>query len=215
MRLIRQKKVWVLTVWGWLVSLICLISFFTFMLASIHPFLAYHAPIQADVLVVEGWIYDYAIKEAIAEFERGNYQKIITTGLPLPRGYYLSDYKTFADLTAATLVALDVEPSQIIAVPAPDVSQNRTTASAIALRQWLEDSDLSIDSINLLSFDVHSRRSWLIFKNVLAPDVAVGAIAVPSRYYNPKRWWTSSEGVRSILSEAIAYFYVRFVNWQG
>jgi hypothetical protein len=215
MRLIRQKKVWVLTVWGWLVSLICLISFFTFMLASIHPFLAYSAPIQADVLVVEGWIHDYAIKEAIAEFERGNYQKIITTGLPLPRGYYLSDYRNFAELTAATLVALDVEPDKVIAVPAPDVSQNRTIASAVALRQWLEDSDLSIDSINLLSFDVHSRRSWLIFKNVLAPDVAVGAIAVPSRYYNPKRWWTSSEGVRSILSEAIAYFYVRFVNWQG
>ncbi len=69
--------------------------------------------------------------------------------------------------------------------------------------------------MNLYSFDVHSRRSWLIFKKVLAPEIKVGIVAVKSQIYDPKHWWIYSEGVRSIFSEAIAYMYARIVNWEG
>ncbi|NEP26194.1 MAG: cytosine deaminase, partial [Moorea sp. SIO3I6] len=61
------------------------------MLTHIHPFLSITSPINADALVVEGWLPDYALKGAMEEFDRGNYQKIITTGLPLRKGYYLSE----------------------------------------------------------------------------------------------------------------------------
>jgi len=72
-----------------------------------------------------------------------------------------------------------------------------------------------VKSINLVTFDVHARRSWIIFKQTLAPEIQVGVIATESLSYNPKHWWTSSEGVRSIIAETIAYIYARFVDWRA
>jgi uncharacterized SAM-binding protein YcdF (DUF218 family) len=214
MDLIHRKEVWVLTVQGWLLTCLFVIGLMLFIVTHIHSFLALNSPIKADILVVEGWIHDYAIKNAIAEFERGGYQKIVTTGLPIEKGYYLAPYKNFADLSATTLIELGFDPEKVVAVPTPDVVINRTTASAKALRQWIADSDLKIKAINIYTSDVHTRRSWLIFKQVLAPEIKVGAIPAKPLGYNPKRWWMSSEGVRSIVSEIIAYFYARFINWR-
>ena len=204
-----------MTVQGWLIVSACAITFMVFVITHLHPFLAPNSPIQADILVVEGWISDYAIKNAIAEFKRGGYQKIITTGLPIEKGYYLAQYKNFAELSAATLIALGFERDKVVAVPAQKTIRNRTTATADALRQWLIHSDLKVEAINIYTSDVHARRSWLIFKQILAPDIKVGVIAATSLGYDPKRWWMSSEGVRSIISEAIAYIYARFINWRA
>ncbi|HAA28237.1 MAG TPA: cytosine deaminase [Cyanobacteria bacterium UBA8553] len=214
MRLIHQQKIWVLTTQGWLLSITTIVILILFCITHVHPFLAPYSPVKADILVVEGWLEDYVIKNAMKEFEKGSYQKLITTGLPLPRGYYLSQHKSFAELSAATLITLGFDPDKLVAVPAKNVTRNRTDASATALRQWIANSGLKVKSINLYTFDVHSRRSWLIFKQTLAPEIKVGVIAVESRSYDPKRWWTSSEGVRSIISETIAYLYARFVSWK-
>ena len=186
-----------------------------FIRSQIHPFLAVSAPIKADALVVEGWMRDDAVKEAIAEFNRGGYKILIATGAPIAKGYYLSQYKNFAELTAATLVTLGFDKDKLVAVPAPKVKKNRTVATAVALREWLLTSEISIDSINLYSFDVHTRRSWLIFKKVLEPEIRVGAIAYPSSEYDFQTWWMMSQGVRSVMSETIAYLYVKFIDWKS
>ena len=214
MRLIERTEVWVLTTQGWLAILVFIIASLLFLITQIHGFLAPNTPIKADILVVEGWVADYALKNAIKEFERGGYQKLITTGTPLAKGYYLSQYKTTAELAAATLLALGFDSDKLVAIPAPDVARNRTAASAIALREWIAQSQFKIKSINLYSSDVHARRSWLIFKQVFAPKIKVGVIAVAPDNYNPKQWWISSAGVRSIISEAIAYLYARVVTWK-
>ncbi len=215
MHLIEREEVWVLTVQGWLVILGCVITLILFLMTQIHSFLAPNSPIKADILVVEGWLVDYALKNAIEEFERGEYQKLITTGAPLAKGYYLSQYKTTAELAAATLIALGFDPDKVVAISAPDVARNRTAASAIALHEWIAKSQLKVKSINLYSSDVHARRSWLIFKQILAPKIKVGVIAVAPDNYNPKQWWIYSAGVRSIISEAIAYLYARVVAWKA
>lgn len=214
MRLIQQKKTWMPTAQGWLLTLVFFITLISFGVTHVHPFLAPFQPIKAEVLAVEGWLPDYALKAAIIEFKKGKYQKLITTGVPLERGFYLAQYKTYAELAAATLLALDFEQDNLIAIPAQNVTKNRTSASAIALNQWMKTSDLNIKSINLLTLDVHARRSWLVFKQALAPEIKVGVIAVASDEYNPKRWWAYSGGVRSIMSEGISYIYARFINWK-
>jgi len=215
MRLIHRQQKWVLTVQGWLVTLISVAAFMLFLLTHIQPFLAPTSPIKADILVVEGWIPDYAIKNAIAEFKTGGYQKLVTTGVPVELGYYLIQYKNVAELAAATLIALGFDQDKLVAVPAPEVIRDRTVASAVALREWIADSGLKVESINLYTFDVHARRSWLIFKQALAPEIKVGVIAVENSKYDSKQWWIYSEGVRSIISETIAYIYARFVNWRA
>lgn len=216
MRLIQRQEMLIPTIHGWLVAFLLFVLLIVFVLTHIHPFLAVNSPIPANILVVEGWMKDYAIKDAMNEFERGGYQKLITTGLPVDLGYYLlSEYKTTAELSAATLLALGFDRDKLVAVPGPNVVKNRTAASAAALRQWIATSNLKVTSINLYTYDVHARRSWLIFQQALAPDIKVGVIAVQSINYDPKSWWMSSEGVRSVLDEAIAYIYARFVDWRG
>lgn len=214
MGLSRRQEKWVLMFINLLFALIFATSFIWSMLNNIYSFLAINAPIKADILVVEGWIPDYALKEAIDEFKNGDYQKLVTTGLPLEKGYYLAQYKNSADLAAATLIALSFEPDKIIAVPGQKVTKNRTAASAIALSRWIQNSDLKIKSINLYSFGTHARRSWLIFKQALAPEIKVGIIAVAPLNYEPKQWWVSSAGFRSVINETIAYLYARFVDWR-
>lgn len=215
MHLIHRQEVWILTIQGWLVIFVSGAALMLFLVNRIYPFLALTSPMKADVLVVEGWMPDYAIKSAISEFKRGGYRKLITTGLPINHGYYLAEYKNFAELSAATLIALGFDPDKLVAVPAPEVIRNRTLASAAALHQWIEDSNLKVESVNLYSLDVHARRSWLILKQALSPEIKVGVIAVEPLNYDPKKWWTSSSGVRSVISEAIAYIYVRVVDWRG
>lgn len=215
MRLVHQQNKWTLTIQGRLVAAVSSIALMWFMLTNIHPFLAVDHPIKADILVVEGWLPDFAVKEAIAEFERGGYQKLVTTGTPLEKGFYLAQYDNFAELTAATLVELGFDRDKLVAVPAPEVVRNRTAASAIALRQWIRNSGLKIQSINLYTYDVHARRSWLVFKQTLAPSVKVGVISVKAISYEPKKWWISSAGVRTIISETVAYIYARFVDWRS
>ncbi|NEQ39484.1 MAG: YdcF family protein [Okeania sp. SIO3I5] len=182
---------------------------------NIYSFLAVTSPIEADLLIVEGWMSDYAVKSAIAEFNRGAYQKLITTGTPIGKGFYLSEYDNFAELTAATLIIWGVDPDRVVAVPTPQVTKYRTTASAMAVKEWLQTSNLKVNSINIYSLGPHSRRSWMIYRNVFSPDIQVGVITLEPKNYNPHRWWQSSEGMRTVIVEAIAYFYTRFVNWKS
>lgn len=184
-------------------------------LTNIHPFLAVNAPIKADILVVEGWLPDYAIESAIAEFKKGEYRQLITTGVPLSKGFYLAEYKNYAALTAATCVALGFDKNKVVAVPAASVVKHRTAASAIALRDWLAASTIKVESINLYSFGPHARRSWIVFQQVLNPAIKVGIIAAEPQDYNSQEWWKSSDGFRTVIGEIIAYIYARFVDWKA
>ena len=44
------------------------------------------------------------------------------------------------------------------------------------------------------------------------PTIQVGVIAHQPTSYDANVWWQSSEGVKSIISEAIGYIYVKVWN---
>lgn len=207
--LLEYKPQWTLTLQGWLLSFfLSIVMLISFGLA-IHPFLRMYHPIDAEIMVIEGWVPDKTIKAAIAEFKAKNYRLMITTGNEIGRGKYLSDYNTFADLAAATAIALGLEPTQVVQVPNENVSINQTAASAEAVKKWLLESDLEVKAINIYSYDVHTRRSWLVFKTILAPEIAVGAIAFCPPSSEP--WWKTSRGVKSVIVETIAYLYTKLI----
>ena len=209
--LIVYQPRWGLNLTGWLLTILLLVAITVFSILNIHSFLAPSSPIQAEALVVEGWIGDDGIKEAIAEFRKQNYQLLITVGGPLGTGSYLSEYQNFAQLSAATAIKLGFEPEKITAITTPKTKRDRTFASAMAVKQWLDKNKPQITAINLYSKDVHSRRSWLLFQRALNPKVAVGIIAQPPLDYDPQFWWTSSSGFRAVIAEAIAYIYAKFL----
>ena len=176
---------------------------------EVHPFLAIQDPAPGGFLVVEGWDADYALEEAIAEFNRNHYDKVFVTGGVIDQGAPLCEYKTYAELGAATLAKLGLSTNAIQSVPAPWVRRDRTYAAAVALRAWLRQHELSPGKLNVVSVGAHARRSRLLYQKAFGKDVRVGVMAVLGKDYDPARWWHSSVGVRSTISEILAYAYAR------
>jgi hypothetical protein len=184
-------------------------------LVNLASFLALSRPIAADVLIVEGWIPDYAMAQASQEFWRGKYNILITTGPPLLRGTYLSNYKTHADLAAATLKVLGVPPERIVVLPCPVADRFRTYTSALAVQQYLAKHPPSL-GINLFTLGCHARRSWYIYQRLFRLyQIPVGVMAMANDTFDLHRWWVSSSGARTVLGEWIAYCYVRLIRWNG
>src|SRR5689334_7623093 len=104
--LLCRRPAWVLTWRGRLLLLVVAIALVLFTAIKIPFFLSLNAPISAEGLVVEGWVPDYALVAAIAEFKRLPYGRVYVTGGPLEMGAPLSEYKTYAELSAATLIRL-------------------------------------------------------------------------------------------------------------
>lgn len=209
--LLEYKPQWGLTLKAWFILISGLLLLVVFVILSLYPFLAMYQPIKADALLVEGWMSDDALKAALKEYRRGQYRIMITTGSEIHRGNYLTQYKSYAEIAAASLVAMGGDSEKIMAVAAPKVKLDRTAAMAIAVKEWLIESPVPIQSLNIFSLDAHTRRSWLIYRHILAPEIRVGAIAHQSNYYNPRRWWTSSSGVKSMITEIVGYLYTKLI----
>lgn len=211
--ILEYKPQWTLSIRGWLFLLISCLVIFILILTKLQPFLVVSQPISAQILVVEGWLDEYAMKAAKTEFEQGKYELILTTGEVVGEGSLLEKYESYAGLAAAVLTNLGVNPEKIVTIPTPRLKKDRTAASALAVKNWLLGSALPIKNINLYSYDAHSRRSWFIYSRVLHPQFKVGILAYQSPFYDPAKWWATSEGFRSVLSEAIAYLYAVLI-WQ-
>jgi len=211
--LIKRKERWALTVRGWLVLIVFGIGALAVALVCAHPFLAVTNPVKGDILVVEGWLPDYALEKVIDEFRSNKYRMLVTTGGPLSKGFYLAEYKTTAELVFATLKHLGFDEELLAAVPGPDVRKDSTYASAVALKKWLLESGLSVKALNIFSMGPHARRTRLLFEKALGDNVKVGIIALESQEYDPKAWWKTSKGVRAVIGEGIAYLYARFFFW--
>lgn len=210
-KLFAKKQVYVPTVLGWCLLLVCATSLSVFCFANAYSFLAYENPKDADVFIIEGWVPDHVLEESIPEFQASECRLILTTGGPLRTGGHLSQYNSYAELTAARLVKLGFRDEQIVPVPNQEVNKGRTYAAAMAIRKWLSNNP-GITRAILVTKGPHARRSYLVFRSVLPSTFELGVYAAPPRDYDPKRWWTSSEGFRTVVSEAIAYAYARFVS---
>jgi uncharacterized SAM-binding protein YcdF (DUF218 family) len=211
--LLSYQPRWGLTLKGWVLILLTILIALSASLLKLESFLAYSTPIDAELLVVEGWVSDDAVKGAMAEFKsRPSYKLLVTTGIRLGRGEYLSEYKSFAELSAATFITLGFDRDKLQAIPSSYVKKDRTLTSAQNLKKWLDRTNFKIRGINVYTADVHSRRSLLLFKKVFEPQISVGAIAHPPVDYDAQLWWNSSQGFKSVLSETIAYIYARFLH---
>jgi uncharacterized SAM-binding protein YcdF (DUF218 family) len=180
-------------------------------LHGIQSFLAVNHPVKSEVMVVEGWLPDSALEQALREFNQHHCQLMLVTGGPIEQGHMLARYNNFAELAAAILEQLGLDRRRIRVIPTQNVIRDRTYASAIALKDWLNQAPLPMKAINLVSLGTHARRSRLLFEKALGPGIVVGVIAIPDLRYDPRVWWRSSLGVRTTLDEMIAYLYARFI----
>lgn len=209
--LLRRREV-VLPTWrGWLALAVLLAAGARGFLAWVHPFLAVTEPVGGEVLAVEGWVPDYALRQALAEFRARHYARLVTTGGPVPAGMAFSYQGNYARLASATLQSFGLPPDSIAEAPSPEVRKDRTYAEGLAVADWIRTAGVPCRSLDLFSFSTHARRSRLLYRLALGKDVRVGVFAARDQDYDPDRWWTSSEGFRRVTDEWIAYLYATLV----
>ena len=176
-----------------------------FVWSMLYPFLARQAPVPAEVLVVEGWVSDELLLQAAGWAESNGVAVLVATGGPVELGSYLTKWKTYAEMTKARMAKLGLaEKFELAAVPAEKVRRGRTRESARALRAAM---GAELGAFNLASEGPHARRSWRAFRDEFGEGAEVGSVALAPMAYDDGEWWKCSEGVRAVISEAIAFAY--------
>jgi hypothetical protein len=209
----RRRTMWWPTLWGWLllVTLGVLLGIATVLVVArgLHGLLAPNEPARgadgrgARTLVVEGWMDDAELAQAVLSFERGHYERVLVTGGPIESWQGAQRWGSYAARAAVRLRLLGLTEVPIVAVPAPASLQERTYLSAVMLREWSQSASKPLAAIDLVSAGVHARRSRLLFRWALGDAVEVGVLAVRPTGYDEQRWWTSSAGSKAVLGEAI------------
>lgn len=209
--LLKRKERWGLSWRGCFLLVLLVLGFAFLTLWRTHPFLALTKPVDAEFLVVEGWIPGYTFSTITAEFSRKHYQGLLVTGGPMvPDGFLIEQGDSFAQHTAGRLKQLGVKPDLIETVPAPNNGRDRTYAAAVALRNWFKEKGIHPKAINVVTLGVHARRSRLLAEKAFQGQARIGIIAIENRTYDARHWWHSSEGVKEVISEGAAYLYARF-----
>ena len=205
--LFRKRTVPLPTVWGCL-ALIALGSLAAVCLGRAMPgFLSPTQPTGARLLVVEGWIPDRELDQAAEFFRAHGYERLVTTGGPLPPVLEKLGVRSYAELARDHLASRGIAEESLAAVPAPASAQDRTFLSAVMLRTWAQGPGAPVEAFDLFSSGVHSRRSWTIYREAFGEGTRIGIVAARPSAYDPEGWWRSSLGAKTVLSEAISWLW--------
>lgn len=78
--MLTRKERWGLSWHGRLLLALVVLLVSGSLLVSIYSFLAITHRVDTKVLVVEGWVHDYAIAAGVKEFKAGHYPRVYATG---------------------------------------------------------------------------------------------------------------------------------------
>jgi uncharacterized SAM-binding protein YcdF (DUF218 family) len=201
----RKRPTWL----GWLLIATLLCGIFTVFTASLYPFLAPEDSPHKGLMVIEGWINDAALDEAIVLFKAGNYSKIACTGVPIETGSYIQPFKSYPEMTAARLEEKGIPSEKIIISVANEAKKDRTYMAAAALRETFMANNIDTTDLHLITTGPHGRRSRMLFQKALGNNYNIGITCLAPASYEPEDWYKCSEGVRYVMSESIAYLYAK------
>lgn len=162
-------------------------------------------------MVVEGWIHDFALDDAISLFNLGDYEKIVCTGVQIETGSYIQQFKSYPEMTADRLRKMGIPEEKIVVAIADVAKKDRTYMAAVALREAFMAYNLEERNLHLVTVGPHGRRSRMLFQKALGPDFEIGVTCLEPASYDPEEWFKSSEGVRYVIGETLAYLYAKFL----
>lgn len=219
--LFRRRPVWVPTLWGALVLLAGAAALVVAFAFTVNGWLAQNQPARgpggrgAGTLVVEGWLTEPGLAQAVAAFQRGHYERVVTTGGPIEPWADVGQWGTFAARAAAYLRGHVPPGVPVVAVPAPDTLLDRTHLNAVMLRDWAGRSKVDLQAIDLVSSGVHTRRSGMAYRLALGPAVEVGVLAAVPEEYDASRWWATSTGTKATIGEVLSVVWTACCFWPG
>ncbi|MFO1393230.1 MAG: hypothetical protein U1F09_05640 [Steroidobacteraceae bacterium] len=168
---------------------------FTVFLLNVHPFLAINEPVRADVLVVEGWVPDYVLDRAVAEFRSGKYRRVMVSGIAAGAG------QSDGSPAARYLMSKGIDPAALRVALAPETRWNRTSHMARAVSHAARQMAPVPCGVNVITLGPHARQSRLAYRRMMGSWVPVGVIAIPKDDYDPDRWWASEAGIKKTTKD--------------
>lgn len=179
-------------------ALICFVVF-------VHPFLAVTKRVDADVLVVEGWIPEYMLPQAAKEFREGHYSLFLVSGLQNDPSDRQKSRPTDAALTSAHLEQLGIPHDAMVPCPAPFARWLRTSKMARAVKEKTGALQFQPRGINVISAGPHARETWVAYQHIFGSSMPVGIISIPKNNYPANRWWLSRQGLIWVPKDFLAW----------
>lgn len=209
--LFQRRTVWWPTFLGWIGLMIVVIGPGVLWWFFGENFLATTKREPAEILVVEGWIGINGIQAAKAEFERGGYTYVLTTGGVAYNNWDRTRWD-YAEAGRQLLVRAGLPAEKIITAQALETEDHRTFKSAITSWRALNAKGIHPQSLNIFSVGAHARRSRLVFAKVYGSEVKVGMIAWTQYDYAVEPWWHSSERADAFIKETVGYLFELLLN---
>ena len=216
-----RRHLWLPTLWGTALLLVVAACTAVGFALFAYGFLAPYQPAIAKdgrgarILVVEGWLDEAELDQAIAAFRRGRYERVVATGGPIESWQSFYPWQSYAERAVDHLRRHGLAGVAISAVPAPASAQDRSFLSAVVLREWARKTGVALDAVDLFSAGVHARRSWLVYRMALGEGVQVGVLSARPKEYDPERWWKTSAGAKSVIGESLSLIWTKCCFWPG
>ncbi len=171
--------------------------------AYIRNFLAVQRPVRTDILVVEAWLSDGALKTAAVLFRNGRYRTIVVAGI---RSDGIA--QSPARKAAERLGSLGVPPSALSTAEAPATQVHKTAAAGRAVKRWLENHP-EVTSLNVFTQGSHARKTFIIFRKIIGNAYTIGIIAENAPKRPLRRWspWYSAYLFKQLIGFVYASFW--------
>lgn len=147
-------------------------------------------------------VYDegYAERVVFVHSYMNGYDKLVERDVTIP-GH--------ADISKMAVMELGIPENMIVLL---DGVARSTRDEAVSVKEYLRENK-EVTRILLVTSSYHSRRSKLIFSNVLRDlDRDVEVLARPSKYddFDAENWWKKREDAKRVVLEylKLGYFYL-------
>ncbi len=204
-----RKERWGLSAGGKALVLVALAGACLALAKGMYPFLAVTDRTSGELMVVEGWIQGRSIEQAAREWRASNYRDVVVVCAVHSEGNTWESGRHRAEYIVESLVQRGVPKERVHAVFCDIARRDRTYGMALAVKDWIREQELAVGAMDVVTLGPHARRSRLLFRKAFGGDVRIGVIALDEWSYDPAHWWRSSDGVREVLFEGLAYAYAR------
>lgn len=125
--------------------------------------------------------------------------------------FYPEGVASEAEETVKYLEQLGLNGEVIETIPSETTSRNRTLANAKAIKKWLDNSDIKIKKVDVITANNHSRRSYVNYKNALK-GTEVGIISPLQSDANCVTLRSGKQEAKFYLEE-LASLLVTYLYW--
>jgi hypothetical protein len=120
-----------------------------------------------------------------------------------------NDFRTVAELARNKLIREGIDSSKIFAFPAYKKGFNRTLSSVFACKRGLKSLNFKITGVNVITLGIHSRRTWLTYKNILDNSMNIGVISVPEKPVDKEEEFGTGKIIREVFN--LVYYSILLI----